>query len=237
MAAGLGTSAGVQTVAAGVIGDRDVIVSGGDDGFGVWDAATGHVVGNQRPARPGRGLGVRAVAIGWSGYWNQNVLIVASHKGEIAVHEEIGGLRRRLDMLPGSRTQAATGAVRSSEAIVTSGHDGAWAWAWDAGTPRSIFPEVTASKKPEATHAVYVTPVAAGQIGGRDVIVSGSTDRKTCIWDVATSRLETLEMLDSVTGLAVSARYLAVASGIAVAVFLVPHSNQQLQPVARRGKM
>ena len=290
----------VETVAAGAIGDRDVIVSGGDDGFGVWDAATGRAVGKQPSEQLGRGLGVRAVAIGWSGHWNQNVLIVASHKGQVQVYNEIGGLRLRLDALPGSRTQAATGAVRPSEAIVTSGHDGAWAWS--AGTPHSMLPgavyvtpvatgqigglDVIVSGHEDGTLRIWnlalgpvaslathgaritavaigkiggrdvivagcadgsvgvwdptakppfvnrltghqrpVTAVAAGQTGGRDVIVSGSTDRKTCIWDIATSRLETLEMLDSVTGLAVSARYLAVASGIAVAVFLVPHST------------
>jgi hypothetical protein len=52
----------------------------------------------------------------------------------------------------------------------------------------------------------------------------GSTDRKTCIWDVATGHLETLEMLDSVTGLTVSASHLAAALGTAVAVFSVRHS-------------
>jgi hypothetical protein len=54
--------------------------------------------------------------------------------------------------------------------------------------------------------------------------MSGSTDGKVRIWDVAAGRLETLEMLDSVTGLAVGVNYLAVASGTAVAVFSVPHS-------------
>jgi len=226
------------------------------------------------------------------------VLIVASRKGQIEAYDRIGGLPLRLDMLRGPRMAAAS-AGGPSEAIVTSGHDGAWTW--NLGTPHRIFPgavyvtpvaagqiggrdvivsghddgtlriwdlalepvaslsthgarmtavaigkisgrdvivtgradgsvqawDLGAERTPEdplAMHLRPVTAVAAGWAGGHDVIVSGSTDKNVRIWDVATGRIETLEMLDSVTGLAVSASHLAVASGIAVAVFSVPNS-------------
>jgi WD40 repeat protein len=309
----------VETVAAGAIGGRDVVVSGGDDGLHVWDATTGRAIRDLEPFW--RVSGVKAVAIAWSGHSNRNLILIAIHKGEIRAHT---GNRNELRGRP--KTVAA--AREPSEAIVTSGRDGAWAWntqtpqrifpgavyvtpvavgqiggrdvvvsghedgmlrIWNLETPRTVhrpdlitgnLADLIAGNRLEAaklrpgpvaslaTHGARMTAVAIGQIDGRDVIVtghadgsvrvwdpaakrlkdrltghlrpvtavaagraggrnlivSGSTDRKVCVWDVATGRLETLEMLDLVTGLAVSASHLAAASGIAVAVFSVPLS-------------
>ena len=55
----------VNAVAVGRAGDRDVIVSGSDDGtVRVWDAVTGHPVGAPLAGHDGR---VNAVAIGRAG--------------------------------------------------------------------------------------------------------------------------------------------------------------------------
>lgn len=294
----------VETVAAGTIDGRDVVISGGEDGFRVWDPATGQAISDlfrDGLFGDGRGLGsgVKAVSIGWSRYWNRNVIIVASHDGEINFYDGLDCVPLRAPPPLGWRANAR----RPGEVIVTSGRDGVWSW--NPGTPvrvpQLIFPGAVyvtpvavgqiggigvvvsghqdgvlriwdlaltaidslathdsrmtaiaigkiggedvivtgcadggvrvwdpAAKQPHgerlADHPRPVIAVAAGRAGGRDVIVSGSTDRKVRIWDVATGRRETLEMLDSVTGLAVSTNYLAVASGTTIAVFSVPGS-------------
>jgi WD40 repeat protein len=113
-------------------------------------------------------------------------------------------------------TAVEIGKISGRDVIITGRADGS-VQVWDPAAKRTLG-------NPLGGHLRPVTAVAAGRAGGRDVIVSGSTDRSVRIWDVGTGRLQTLEMLDSVTGLAVSASHLAVASGMAVAVFSVPHS-------------
>ena len=81
----------MHAVAVGRAGDRDVIVSGGDDGtVRVWDAVTG------QPAVPpltGHTGGVYAVAVGRAG--DRDVIVSGGHDGTVRVWDAVTGRARR----------------------------------------------------------------------------------------------------------------------------------------------
>ena len=77
----------VNAVAVGRAGDRDIIVSGSDDGtVQVWDAVTGDPPGAWLADHDGR---VNAVAIGRAG--DRDIIVSGSDDGTVRVWDAVTG--------------------------------------------------------------------------------------------------------------------------------------------------
>ena len=74
--------------------------------------------------------------------------------------------------------------------------------------------------KPLTGHTNWVTSVAVGRLGGRDVIVSGSYDDTVRLWDAAGQPIgEPLDLMEAVGALTLSRGRLLVATRIALISF------------------
>ena len=171
-----GRQAAVNAVAIGRAGNRDVIVSGSDDGtVQVWDAVTGDPV---RGPLARHGKWVRAVAIGRAG--DREVIVSGSDDGTVGVWDAVTG-----DLVRGPLAghDAQVNAVAIGRAgdrdVIVSGSDDRTVRVWDAVTGDPV-------RGPLAGHDARVYAVAIGRAGDRDVIVSGSDDRMVRVWDAVT---------------------------------------------------
>ena len=157
----------VYAVAIGRIGDRDVIVSGSEDGtVRVWDAAAGQPRGDPLTGHTGW---VNAVAIGRIG--DRDVIVSGGSDRTVRVWDAAAG-QPRGDPLTGHTgwvNAVAIGRIGDRDVIVSGSEDGT-VRVWDAaaGQPRG---------DPLTGHTGWVRAVAIGRIGDRDVIVSGSVGR------------------------------------------------------------
>ena len=178
----------VWSVAAGRVGDRDVIVSGCDDGeVVIWKAATGGLVGRLDAIADGVNVGdpVHTVAICRAG---DRDLIAAGSADGLWIWDVTGGSVRILragDFGPCVWSVAA-GRVGDRHVFVSGSSEGK-VEIWDAVTGDPIGTPLTG-------HRGDVRAVAIGRAGGCDVIVSGSADRTVQILD------STVRIWDAVTG-------------------------------------
>ena len=168
----------VLSVAIGRAGDRDVIVSGSEDGaVRVWDAATGQPVGQPPTGHTG---GVAAVAVGRAG--NRDVIVSGSEDGAVRVWDAATG--QPVGQPPTGHTGRVT-AVAAGRAgnrdVIVSGSSHRTVRVWDTATGQPVG-------QPPTGHTGRVTAVAAGRAGNRDVIVSGSSHRTVRVWDTATGQ-------------------------------------------------
>jgi WD40 repeat protein len=168
----------VNGVAIGRVGDREVFVSGSDDNtVRVWDAATGHPLGDPLT---GHTDAVSGVAIGRVG--DCDVIVSASWDRTVRVWDAAtGGLHG--DPLTGHTdavSGVAIGRVGERDVIVSGSYDQT-VRVWDASTGR-------AHGDPLGGHTSWVRAVAIGRIGEQDVIISAGRDRTVRVWDAATGR-------------------------------------------------
>ncbi len=174
----------VWSVAAGRVGDRDVIVSGcGDDGeVDIWKAATRGLVRRLEAIPYGVHIGspVHAVAIGRAG--DRDVIAAGSGDG-LWIWDVTGDSVRTLragDFEP-CVWSVAVGRVGCRDVIVSGSADGTRRW--DAATGDPIGTPLTGHL------GSLVKAVAIGRAGDRDVIVSGFDDGTVQIWDAVTGDL------------------------------------------------
>lgn len=168
---------GVQTVAIGQAGGRDVIVSGGRDRtVRCWDAVSGSQLGS---ALAGHNDAVTSVAAGRAG--GRDVIVSGSLDGTVRVwdavtHEPVG------EPLPGhgGRVGAvALGRVGNREVIVGGCAEG-WVKVWDAATGSPVTVLLTGVND-------LVESLAIGRVNERDLIAAGSADGTVRAWDAAGS--------------------------------------------------
>jgi hypothetical protein len=170
----------VWGVAIGRAGDRDVIVSGGeDDTVRVWDAVTGAPTGDPLISHGGgQWRDVPAVAIGRAG--DRDVIVSASDDDTVRVWDAVIGDPVR-GPLTGHRGQVRGVAIglAGDRHVIVSGSIDATVRVWDAVTGDPIG-------DPLAGSTGIVVPVAIGRAGDRDVIVSGGDRGALRVWDAVT---------------------------------------------------
>jgi WD40 repeat protein len=192
-----GTSAGA--VAVGRVAGRDVIVSGGgDDGMvRVWDGASGQLVGDALPAGS-KDDRVSAVAVCRIADVDH---VVAVASGAVRIWRQ--GSDGRFADPPESITRpgSVAWASRDGRCMVLSGSYNSTLEVRDAftGTRICTIP----------THYAGVREVAAGQIGGRDVVVTADGHDALRAWDTSTGQ----SFGDTLTGH--TSQVTAVAVGVA----------------------
>ena len=164
----------VNAVAVGRAGDRDVIVSGSDDGtVRVWDAVTGDpAVAHRWPVMRAR---CNAVAVGRAG--DRDVIVSGSDDGPVQVWDAMTGgpVDGPLADVELRVRAVAIGRAGDRDVIVSDPGDGT-VRVWDAitGDPAGA---------PLADQDGPVRAVAIGRAGDRDVIVCGSDDGTVRVWD------------------------------------------------------
>jgi WD40 repeat protein len=99
--------------------------------------------------------------------------------------------------------------------IIVSGSGDTTVRIWDAASRKQLDALIG--------HFSSVRAVALWRVRGRQVIVSGSKDRTVRIWDHLRHSSTVLDMLEPVSGVAVSSDCLCVATGIAICVFELGH--------------
>ena len=163
-------------MAIGRAGDRDIIVSGSGDGtVRVWDAVTGDPVGGPLAGHDGW---VNAVAIGRAG--DRDVIVSGSDDGTVRVWDAVtGDPARRPAGRP--RRRGERGGDRAGRG---PGHHRLRLRRWDgAGLGRG---HRRSGRRPAGRPRGWVTAVAIGRAGDRDIIVSGSDDGTVRVWDAVT---------------------------------------------------
>jgi WD40 repeat protein len=171
-----GHNSRVETLAIGRVEDRDVIISGGDDGIRIWDAATGHPTRHLdwMPEQWRHDQGIKAVAVGRAR--NRDVIVSLRHGGRIEADDIDTGMGLRSGSLQWNGailpTIVAESTIWATSPAVSSDRDTVRAWPVDAPPGTILAPD----------HGV--TPEAIGQIGGRYVTVSGHADGILRIWNL-----------------------------------------------------
>ena len=166
----------VRAVALGRAGDREVIVSGSDDGtMRVWDAVTGAPAGEPQAGHDGP---VRAVAIGRAG--DREVILSGSDDGTVRVWDAVTGAPAGEPLTGHHNWVSAVAIGRAGDRdIIVSGSDDKTVRVWDAVTGAPVGEPLTG-------HAFLVSAVAIGRAGDRDILISGSADGTVRVWDAVT---------------------------------------------------
>ena len=165
----------VSAVAIGRARDRDIIVSGSDDGMvRIWDAVTGDPVGGPLP---GRDRLVKAVAIGPAG--DRDIIVSGADDGTMRIWDAVTGEPVRVQRadLFGSVTAVAIGRAGDRDIIVAS--DYGMVRIWDAVTGDPVGGPLPGRNR-------LVKAVAIGRSGDGDIIISGCDDGTVRIWDAVT---------------------------------------------------
>ncbi|MEV6847045.1 hypothetical protein [Actinoplanes sp. NPDC051411] len=159
-----GQAGPVAALAVGSLDGRAVIVTGGDDGFVVWD-----VEGRRRSGGAGQ---IEALAVGsWGG---RDVIVSGGADGLVHVWDADGRpARNPLDHQDGWVEALAIGRLGDRDVIVSASDRSVRAWDAD-GQP--VF-------APLSLPHWAVRDVAVGRLEDRDVIVSGGGDGVIRVWD------------------------------------------------------
>jgi WD40 repeat protein len=173
-----GHTGAVAAVVVGRAGDRDIIVSGGEDGtVRVWDAVTGQPASLPLTGHTGE---VHAVAVGRAG--DRDVIVSDGSDRTVRVWDAVTGQPASPPRTRRTRGEfaMAVGRAGDREVIVSGGYDGT-VRVWDAvtGQPASL---------PLTGHTGTVCAVAVGRAGDREVIVSGGYDGTVRVWDAVTGQ-------------------------------------------------
>ncbi len=167
----------VLAVAIGRAGDRDIIVSGSDDGsVQIWDAVTGEPAA----ALSGHERAVNAVAIGRAG--DRDIIVSGSADHTVRIWDAVTGKQAAPPLSGHERAVNAVAIGRAGDRdIIISGSADRTVRIWDpvTGDPASLPLEGLRS-------VVYAA--AIGQAGGHDVVISGSYDGSVRIWDAVTGK-------------------------------------------------
>ncbi|WP_420116551.1 hypothetical protein [Micromonospora sp.] len=173
----LGGLVSTYAVAIGMLGDRNVIVSGGIDGtVGIWDL-DGKPVG---APLMGHESWINAVAIGALG--EQHVVVTGSRDGTARIWDLDGQPMVTLTGHDGPIAAVAIGTLGEQNVVVTGSHDGT-ARIWDADGHHLVT---------LAGHDGPITAVAIGTLGEQNAVVTGNHDGTARIWDADGHHLATL---------------------------------------------
>jgi len=165
----IGHQGPVDSVAVGLLGDRDVIVFGDDGTVRIWDQdgqPSGHsLTGHDGP--------VIAVAVGRLG--DRDVIVSGGSDGTVRIWDQDGQpSNQALTGHDGPVIAVAVGGLGDRDVIVSGAGD---------GTVRIWDQDGQAVGRPLTGHDGVVNAVAVGGLGDRDVIVSGGSDGTVRIWD------------------------------------------------------
>jgi hypothetical protein len=183
----------VFAVAAGRVGDRDVLVSGASDGtVRIWDPVTGSPSGESLHRHD---HAVYAVATGRTG--NRDVVISGARDGTVRTWDTATGnpTGPRLAGHDSAVTAVSTGRIGNREVVISGARDGT-VRTWDAVNGKPAGATLTG-------HGCEVTAVATGQDGDRDIIITGCRDGTVRIRDAATGS----PMGPTATGLTVTGHH------------------------------
>ena len=162
-------------MAIGRAGDRDVIVSGSDDGtVRIWDAVTGDPVGVPLTGHDGP---VNAVAIGRAG--DRDIIVSGSGDGTVRIWDAVTGdpVGARW---PARRTVTAVAIGRAGDRdVIVSGADDGDGADLGCGYRRP-------GRRPVAGHDGRVHAVAIGRAGGPRRHRLRLPDKTVRVWDAVT---------------------------------------------------
>ena len=163
----------VISVALGKVGDRDVIITGGDDSMVyVWDTTRGSSIASFQHPR------VKSVALGR--FRERDVAVSGSRDGALRIWDIKSG--ESLAVLKGHKVAVnclALGPIGEKQVIVSGGDDGT-VRIWSADGLGDAVLE---------GHQGGVNSVALGRIGDRDVVVSGGEDGTVRIWEAKSCKV------------------------------------------------
>ncbi|MGX1676485.1 AAA family ATPase [Streptomyces sp. NPDC055400] len=167
----------VDSVVLGLVGPREVVVSGCFDGtVRIWDAASGAEFG----APLTLDSAVMAVALGRIG--DHDLIVTGDEEGCVRVWDtaSLAPVGAPLTGHDGAVNAVALGRVGDRNVIVSGAEDGTLR-VWNAATREPVGAPLTG-------HDGAVNAVALGRVGDRDVIVSGAEDGTVRIWDPVAHR-------------------------------------------------
>jgi WD40 repeat protein len=198
---------GVNAVAMGSLGGRDVIVTGGEDKLlRLWDAY-GRQLGAPGEAHIAQ---IRALAVGRIA--GQDVIASAGLDGRLIIWDPAG--RPLWAVQPehqGKLEALAIGQVNGNTLLAAGGggDHSVTVWEWVDGSPRVSHRL--------AGHTEYVRGVAFGRFAGHDVIVTAGADRTVRVWDPAgDSNNIVIDLLEPPTAVAINNGTLYAAAGPSV---------------------
>jgi WD40 repeat protein len=172
----------VRSVALRQLGGQEIVVSGGDDKtVRVWKASTGKALRVLR----GHTNNVMSVALGQlggrdvivSGGWDQMVRVWEASTGEV-LHVLKIPLYNVYSVALGQLGGREVVVSVSTDSTVRVSEPGRKRFLWWGKTLQVV----------RALGHLHVMSVALGQLGGRDVIVSGGLDRTVRVWEASTGK-------------------------------------------------
>lgn len=189
----------VRAVAVGRLGGRTVIVSTSDETLRLW-SAQGHSIG--QPLRGHRGA-IWSLAMGSLG--GRDVIVSGgAGDGTIRIWDAYGRPVGRSWRADSDAVWAiAIGRFGDRDVIVSGGAD---------GTVRLWNPDGLQDGQPLTGHSGRVRAVAVGRIAGVDLIVSAGMDRTVQVWGTNAHKFATLDALEPVGALALTASGSIVAA-------------------------
>lgn len=193
-------------VALGRLEEHEVIVSGsyyGRDGVRIWEASTGEML----QVIKGRFYKVRSVALGQ--LCGREVVVFGSYQ----VFDRLGAIQRA----------ACIVACMIINTVLGTTYNVAGKFISSKWTIR-VFEPSRGPKAPQVLrafegHTDAVNSIALGQLGGRDVIVSGSDDGTVRIWGLEPNSISgPIFMGASVSSIALSGTNIVVGTSAGIAV-------------------
>ena len=173
----------VTAVSVAELDGRLVVVSGGDDRtVRVWDLASGVPVGDPFTGHAGQVLAVAAAELD-----GQPVIISGSDDGTVRVWDLATGVPVG-DPFTGHAGQVlavAAAELDGRPVVISGGYDGTVRVGYDGTVRVWDLASGVPVGDPFTGHAGPVRSVAAAELDGRPVVISGGDDRTVRVWDLA----------------------------------------------------
>jgi WD40 repeat protein len=186
----IGHTAAVTSLAVGQLHGRPIVISGSNDQtVRVWDLSTGKSIGTPLIGHTGWVLSVTAGQLD-----GRPVAISGSDDGTVRVWDLAAGVL--VDgPLTGHTSYVNSVAVAEfyGRSVVISGSPDKTVRIWDLDSGALVndpltgrSSDVQSAGDPFVGHSSSVNSVAIGELDGRPVVVSGSSDTTVRVWDLAT---------------------------------------------------
>lgn len=194
-----------RSIAAGRRDDRQILVSGHDDGaIRVWDLVDNKAATHEFAGTCGN---IYTLAVGTLD--DMPVIISGSEDYTIRVWDLASGQRDASSSTHLRGVQVINSGLLGDRSVVVTGGDDREVRLWDSTTGEPVG-------EPFLGHTAPVRAVAVGKADGQPVVVSGGDDGTVCVWDAFTRRR--LSALPLIHGAPVCAVALTTSDGRATVI-------------------